>query len=1240
MARCSRWLGLFAFVLSVGCGRVEAPPPVAASDAPLIAGTDDRRTPSQSDDPAFAAAARGFVASLVLDTRVQQDQGGNPFLTAEPLYERHEMQFEVELCRDERFALEPTPVYCTGTLIAPDLLLTAGHCVVDADECAETKIVFGFEADASSAVQPLAAEDIYSCAELIVQSEPDDSDYALLRLDRPVPDRAPANVVRDDRSLPYGTGIAIAGHPLGLPLKISTGGKTTPMPGGYGLDDPYYFVADVDTFPGNSGSGAFLSGTVGPHPLAGVLSSVIELGSYRYDALDDCHRYERYPSITVWFTYAHEALGSLCALRAASYPALCGCGNGTCSATAGENGTTCATDCGEACGDGVCVEGETPASCAEDCGACGDGTCAPSEDCCDDCGCAAGFECDRDVCVRDVSIAGPGQSCSDPLQLEPTGTQTLHTPPGHALCYSFTLAAPSIVRWHGDGASNAQLCRSPNCFLDSIAGPEVALEAGTYYLPLPSDDASTPRTYTLSFSSAQPHDGLTCAGAIALAAAPGMSTVLGSTSASWHTSTCTAGNANNCYGPERHYTFTLDQPASITATASGYDHIALALRTAPCAVGGMQIEAAVDQSGSGSARLHRVLQPGTYRLIVDGEATQDRGDYAVQLQFATPPIIDGDDCSEPIVLAPTGAYSVSGNTANATNDNGAPASTLCATNRFGHDRFYTFTLTQQTRVDASVSAAHAAALLLTQGSCGAPVRCVRGSEEIRRVLNPGTYTLVVDGQENYDNGPYMLSLEFTAMPPREGESCEDALVLAPSGVQHLTGDLADLADDVDTPCDPETSSDRVYTFTLAASRTVRLTVQGESGAYVDLSAGCPFSAGDACLALGPTPAAQNRTLDPGTYFLIIDARNDGGGAYDVAIDFDSEPLGESCLDPIPIALGATPVTVTDQGHQSSTSHYYYYGFRLSEPSAIELSAEDPSTFWLTGDRDTIYRPTGELTTEVPAGKYCVRMSSPLDGPAFELTAAARPLREPGGRGCDDAIPLTVTETEQHLSGYASFGVLPGCTSFPAHVYEFELTEPTRIRATATSGFVLEMYRDAACTQLAYCSSGDDSAIDDEFEAGHYRLAVAGPTFIDYQLDVHFDCQDGCAVVPSDEDAGEDDAGEQPEPPIEPIDSGVTGPDAGVLADAGMPHQDAMVVQPRDDAGMKPPVGPAGDGSVMMMPDTGTDTDGSLTDDTPAAASSSGCACRTVTPRRASPGTMLGLMLFALAGVFRSLRRSR
>jgi hypothetical protein len=50
-------------------------------------------------------------------------------------------------CEGERFVDQPSPGSCSGFLIAPDLLVTAGHCSLVQDFCSKFRWVFGFEYD-------------------------------------------------------------------------------------------------------------------------------------------------------------------------------------------------------------------------------------------------------------------------------------------------------------------------------------------------------------------------------------------------------------------------------------------------------------------------------------------------------------------------------------------------------------------------------------------------------------------------------------------------------------------------------------------------------------------------------------------------------------------------------------------------------------------------------------------------------------------------------------------------------------------------------------------------------------------------------------------------------------------------------------------------------------------------------------------------------------------------------------
>lgn len=192
------------------------------------------------------------------------------------------LQEKKGLCDGERFGDQPavrSP--CSGFLVAPDVVVTAGHCVHDAEQfCREESFVFGFGYDSPEAtdaeVVSVTRQDVYHCRSMLAwahekgrDEELDVSfpiaDYAVVQLDRPVEGREPLPL-RSDEPLTAGAPVVILGHPVGLPLKVSTG-AIVDVPEGAG-----YFVTDADTLPGSSGSvvldaetgtvlGAHVSGT-------------------------------------------------------------------------------------------------------------------------------------------------------------------------------------------------------------------------------------------------------------------------------------------------------------------------------------------------------------------------------------------------------------------------------------------------------------------------------------------------------------------------------------------------------------------------------------------------------------------------------------------------------------------------------------------------------------------------------------------------------------------------------------------------------------------------------------------------------------------------------------------------------------------------------------------------------------------------------------------------------------------
>lgn len=161
------------------------------------------------------------------------------------------------LCPGQRFSQQPKMGTCSGFLVGPDTLVTAGHCYISdftnpEKKCAESSWVFDRAMYAPDARpdKNVSIADIYGCKQVIATQRNGDIDFAVIKLDRPVVGRPPLNF-RVAGKVPDQARLVVIGHPSGIPTKVSGEGrifKNTYEP---------TFVTNLDTFAGNSGSAVF-----------------------------------------------------------------------------------------------------------------------------------------------------------------------------------------------------------------------------------------------------------------------------------------------------------------------------------------------------------------------------------------------------------------------------------------------------------------------------------------------------------------------------------------------------------------------------------------------------------------------------------------------------------------------------------------------------------------------------------------------------------------------------------------------------------------------------------------------------------------------------------------------------------------------------------------------------------------------------------------------------------------------
>jgi S1-C subfamily serine protease len=177
---------------------------------------------------------RSVLAQVPLYKIISQDQTSVMFDVSTP-------DTALNICQEEKFSSDSMLSSCSGFLVAPDLLMTAGHCLKDKTDCQKNLWLLDYD----QSQKEFKKDQIVYCKEIVDSNAL--TDYALVRLSRAVVDRAPLKIRQSGKLNPK-TDFVVIGHPLGLPKIVTDQAFLR----GNLLNKT--FTISSDTYSGNSGS--------------------------------------------------------------------------------------------------------------------------------------------------------------------------------------------------------------------------------------------------------------------------------------------------------------------------------------------------------------------------------------------------------------------------------------------------------------------------------------------------------------------------------------------------------------------------------------------------------------------------------------------------------------------------------------------------------------------------------------------------------------------------------------------------------------------------------------------------------------------------------------------------------------------------------------------------------------------------------------------------------------------------
>lgn len=243
--------------------------PAVLAAPEVVYGEDNRKDVFETSNALHLKLAKSTASMISRSFLTKAANGSYKLNFARPLGER------LNLCSTESYADQTAAASCSGFLVGPDTLVTAGHCYVNISEspeeiCKNFAWVFDYSLNSASEnpAENISSKNVYSCKKVIKAQQDKFLDFTVIKLDRKVTEREPLKF-RTSGKVSDSTSLVVIGNPSGIPTKIAPGGKVV-----YNKELTR-FSTNLDTFQGNSGSAVFDS-------QSGLLEGILIMGKTDY----------------------------------------------------------------------------------------------------------------------------------------------------------------------------------------------------------------------------------------------------------------------------------------------------------------------------------------------------------------------------------------------------------------------------------------------------------------------------------------------------------------------------------------------------------------------------------------------------------------------------------------------------------------------------------------------------------------------------------------------------------------------------------------------------------------------------------------------------------------------------------------------------------------------------------------------------------------------------------------------